>query len=316
MKHFIVVSDGFDKKLFNQLLEIEDFEVHPKSKITQEELQKLLPKINGLVIRSATKVTPELLKQAPNLKYVIRAGAGTDNIDKKACAEYGVKVSNTPGANSNSAAEHAVALMMTVLRNTAYAHSSMKNGKWEKAKFTGNELWKKTVGFVGFGRIAEIAAKRIAGFEPKVLFFDPFVEKSELAYASKVESIDDIFKKSDIVTLHLPLMDATKNLITTELLNMMKHDAIFINCARGGIVNEDDLYVHLSEEKIRGAGFDVFAEEPLKENSKLLALDNIVLTPHLGASTEEAQVRVGEMAVVQLKEYFCNDGNLLNEVTA
>lgn len=316
MKPFIVVSDGFDKNLFNQLVASEELNVHPKSKITPEELDKLLPEVNGLIIRSATKVTKELLEKAPNLKLVIRAGAGTDNIDKLACQEKGVKVENTPGANSNSAAEHAIAMMMTVLRKTAYAHSSMKEGKWEKALFTGNELWKKKVGFVGFGRIAELAAKRISGFEPEVSFYDPFVESSELEYVSKAETLEEIFQNSDIITLHLPLMEKTKNLITKKYLEMMKPNAILINCARGGIVNEDDLFMILSEGKIRGAGFDVFSSEPLEEHSKLLGLDNLVMTPHLGASTEEAQIRVGEMAVVQIKEFFLNDGNVINEVRA
>src|SRR3989339_917047 len=195
MKPFIVVSDGFDKNLFNALTSSQDLQVHPKSKITKEELEKLLPQINGLVIRSATTVTSELLEKAPHLKLVIRAGEGTDNIDKVACQKKGVKVANTPGSNSNSAAEHTIALMMTVLRKTAFAHASTKAGKWEKELFGGNELWKKTVGFVGFGKIAQIVAKRISGFEPKVLFYDPVTEISELSYARKVDSLDELFKQ-------------------------------------------------------------------------------------------------------------------------
>lgn len=315
MKPFIVVADGFNKDLFKKLQSVSEFEVHPSPKITQDELQELLPKINGLVIRSASKVTRETLEKAPNLQYVIRAGEGTDNIDKVACGEKGVKVSNTPGANSNSAAELAISLMMTVLRKTALAHHSMKSGKWEKSLFAGNELWKKTVGFVGFGRIAQIVAKRISGFEPEVLFYDPYVDNADIAHAKKVWEIQDIFKNSDIITLHLPLLETTKNLVTMDLLSLMKKDAVLINAARGGIVNEDDLYTVLKENKIKGAGCDVFANEPLEDNSKLRELENIVLTPHLGASTAEAQVRVGEMAVNQLKQFFIQN-KLLNEVKA
>ena len=315
MKPFIVVSDGFDKSLFNQLVSIADLEVHPKSKVTPEELEKLLPRINGLVIRSATTVTSDLLEKAPQLKYVIRAGEGTDNIDKVACQKKGVKVSNTPGSNSNSAAEQAIALMMTVLRKTAFAHASIKAGKWEKALFNGNELWKKTVGFVGFGKIAQIVAQRISGFEPRVLFYDPVVKQSSLSYAKQAATLDEVFKNSDIVTIHVPLAPKTKDLVNQTYLEMMKPDAILINCARGGIVNEDDLYVHLKEKNIKGAGFDVFKDEPLPANSKLLSLDNLVMTPHLGASTDEAQLRVGEMAMHQLQEFFLKN-NLLNEVRA
>ncbi|WP_127717996.1 hydroxyacid dehydrogenase [Halobacteriovorax sp. HLS] len=312
MKPFIVVADGFDQSLFEELKSITEFEVHPSPKMNQDELKTLLPKVNGIVIRSATEITKEYLDLAPNLKYVIRAGAGTDNIDKASCQEIGVKVSNTPGANNNSAAEHAIALMMTVLRKTAWAHKTMSNGGWDKSKFTGMELANKKVGIVGFGQIGQIVAKRISGFEPQVLFYDPFQESSELPYAKKSD-LETLFKECDIISIHTPLMEATKGLINKDLMSLMKSDAILINAARGGIVNEQDLIEVLKEGKIRGAGFDVFATEPLEEDSPLRSLENLVMTPHLGASTEEAQFRVGEMAVHQLKEFFIND-NLLNEV--
>lgn len=315
MKPFIVTADGFDKVLFEQLCQIDQFEVHPGPKLTQEKLSELLPKIHGLVIRSATTVTPDLLEKAPNLKYVIRAGEGTDNIDKAACESKGIKVSNTPGANNNSAAEHAIALMMTVLRKTAYAHQTMKSGGWDKSKFTGNELAGKTIGIVGFGRIGQIVAKRLAGFEPTVKFFDPFVETSDISYCQKAENLEEVFSTCDIISLHTPLMDATKGMVSKELLSMMKKEAILVNASRGGIVDEAALVEALKSNNIRGAGFDVFATEPLEEGSPLRELDNIVLTPHLGAATEEAQFRVGEMVIHQLKEFFINN-NLLNEVKA
>ena len=312
-KPFIVTADGVDKNLFQQLSAIDEFEVHPESKVTQDNLKDLLPRIHGLVIRSATTVNEQLLENAPNLKYVIRAGEGTDNIDKKLCQQKGVKVSNTPGANNNSAAEHAIALMMTVLRKTAAAHSTMKNGGWDKNKFTGNELSNKTIGIVGFGRIGQIVAKRLSGFEPKIKFFDPFVETSEMNYCHKAKDLQEIFSICDIITLHTPLTDETRGLVGEELLALMKEDAILINCARGGIVDEVALTHTLKNKKIRGAGFDVFAVEPLDKNSPLRILDNLVMTPHLGAATDEAQYRVGEMVIHQLKEFFLNE-NLLNEV--
>ena len=313
MKPFIVVSDGFDAPLFEELKKCDALEVHPKSKVTQDELKALLPKINGLIIRSATKVDAALLELAPNLKLVIRAGEGTDNIDKVACAAKGVKVANTPGANSNSAAEHAIAIMFTLLRKTAWAHASTKGGKWEKSAFEGNEVWKKKIGFVGFGKIGQIVAKRLSGFEPEVFFYDPMIETSPLG--KKAQDMKEIFSKCDIITMHLPLIPATKGIVNKDLLGLMKKDAVLINASRGGIVNEDDLYTTLKEKKILGAAFDVFADEPLKAESKLFELDNLVMTPHLGASTSEAQYRVGEMAVHQIKEFFLNN-NMMNEVKA
>jgi D-3-phosphoglycerate dehydrogenase len=315
MKPFIVVCDGMDKKVFETLQAISEFDIHPEPKNSQDTIKELLPKAHALVIRSATTITPETLEQAPNLKLVIRAGEGTDNIDKKACGAKGVKVANTPGANNNSAAEHAVALMMTVLRNTAAADQTMKNGGWDKNKYTGLELSNKKVGIVGFGRIGQIVAKRLQGFEPEVLFFDPFIEKSELPYARKAADLKEIFSTCDVITLHTPLMELTKGMVNSELLNAMQPHAIIVNASRGGIVDESALLQVLKDKKIRAAGFDVFATEPLEENSELRKLENIVLTPHLGASTEEAQLRVGEMAVSQLKEFFLNN-NLLNEVKA
>lgn len=315
MKPFIVVPDGFDKTLFEELKKCPDLDVHPSSKLTQEELKALLPKVSGLIIRSATTVTTELLELAPNLKIVIRAGEGTDNIDKAACNLKGVKVANTPGANNNSAAEQAIALMMSCLRNTPFADKTMHEGKWEKNALTGLELWKKKVGVVGFGRIGQIVTKRISGFEPEVLFFDPIIEKSEFSFAKKAKDLAEIFSSCDIITIHTPLLPQTKGMVNRELLSMMKKDAILINAARGGIVDEDALYDILKEKKIKCAGFDVFATEPLPANSKLIELPNLIMSPHVGASTEEAQFRVGEMAVFQIKEFFLKN-NLLNEVRA
>lgn len=312
MKPFIVVPDGFDKALFEELKKNSNLEVHPSLKVSQEELKTLLPRVAGLIIRSATTVNAELLALAPNLKIVIRAGEGTDNIDKILCAEKGVKVANTPGANNNSAAEQAVALMMSCLRNIPFADKTMHEGKWEKNALTGLELWKKKVGIVGFGRIGQIVAKRISGFEPEVYFFDPITEKCELN-SKKCLDLKQIFSECDIISIHTPLMPQTKGMINAELLGMMKKDAILINAARGGIVDEDALYTILKEKKIRAAGFDVFAVEPLPADSKLLELSNLIMSPHVGASTEEAQFRVGEMAVHQMNEFFVNS-NLLNEV--
>ncbi len=315
MKPFIVIPDGFNAKLFEELKNNDSFEVYPEKKITQDKLKELLPKTNAIVIRSATKMTKEYIDMAPNLKYIIRAGEGTDNIDKVYCQEKGIKVSNTPGANSNSVAEHAIALMLTTLRKTAWAHESTKNGKWEKAKFSGNEIFKKKIGFVGFGKIGQIAAKRLSGFEPAILYYSPSGRKVKDIPNAKLATLDEIFSECDIISLHLPLNDKSRGLIGNDLLSQMKSNAILVNTARGGVVDEEALYVALKEGKIKGAAMDVFANEPLEEGSKLRELENIVLVPHLGASTDEAQERVGEMAVDQLREFFLNN-LVINEVKA
>ncbi len=313
MKPFIVVPDGMDKHIFKQLCEMNDLEVYPKLKMDQDELKTLLPKVNGLIIRSATTVKKELLDQAPNLQYVIRAGAGTDNINKPLCNAMGIKVSNTPGANSNSAAEHAIALMMTVLRKTAWAHKSMSEGKWDKAIYSGNELSNKKIGIIGFGQIGQLVAKRLSGFEPEIKYRNLTNRDFGIPYANIVAGLEEIFSDCDIISLHIPKTADNENLVNYDLMSKMKPGAILINTARGGIVNEDDLIKILKEKRIRGAGFDVYATEPLPSNSPLRELDNIVLTPHLGASTAEAQTRVGEMSVYQTREFFFNN-NLLNEV--
>ncbi|MDA9189578.1 hydroxyacid dehydrogenase [bacterium] len=309
----VLVCDGLDKELFESLKANPAFDVHPSAKNTQEQIQELLPQMEALVIRSATSVSADTLEKAPNLKYVIRAGEGTDNIDKKSCALKGVKVSNTPGANNNSAAEHAFALMMSTLRKVPWANAKMTAGGWDKSLYVGNELWQKTVGIVGFGRIGQILAKRLQGFDVNVLFYDPFITESDLPYAKAAKDLNEVFSKSDIVSIHVPLMEQTKNLITKSELSLMKKQAILINAARGKIVNEDDLYETLKNKNIKAAAFDVFATEPLEAESKLRTLDNLILTPHVGASTEEAQIRVGQMVLNQLSEFF-EKNNLLNEV--
>ena len=193
MKTFIVVCDGMDSTIFSNLQKFQEFEVYPKSKIQLKNLQKELPKINAIIIRSVTTVDRKLIEKMPALKYVIRAGEGTDNIDRQACKEKGIKVSNTPGANNNSAAEHAFALMLTVLRKTAWAHQSMTQGKWEKSKFLGNELFRKKVGIVGVGRIGTILIKRLAGFEPNILYYDPFIDNIDCSFAKKALDLKNSF---------------------------------------------------------------------------------------------------------------------------
>jgi len=313
----VLVCDGMDPLIFSKLLNNEKFKVFPEKKNTQEVVIKEARDSQALIIRSSTKVNKEFIDQCPDLKLVIRAGEGTDNIDKAYCKEKGIKVQNTPGANNNSAAEHAIALMFTLLRKTAWANSSMQTGQWDKAKFTGNEMTNKTVGIIGFGRIGQLVAKRLIGFDPEILFYDPFMSSHSIGYDNikKVDELEKIFEKSDIISVHVPLVNQTKNLITKEHFSLMLKNSIFINAARGGIVVEEDLLEALKAKKFKAAALDVFLNEPLKEKTNLHGIENLVLTPHLGGSTHEAQYRVGEMAYHQLKEFFLND-QILNEVRA
>ncbi len=315
MKPKILVCDGMSSDIFNKLKNNENFDVYPEAKNSQEVVAKEAVEADALVIRSATKPNQEFLDKCKNLKYIIRAGEGTDNIDKVHCKEIGIKVSNTPGANNNSAAEHAISLMFTLLRKTAWANSSMQEGEWNKSMFSGNELTNKTVGIIGFGRIGQLVAKRLIGFDPEILFFDPYITSHSIGYdnITKVDKVEDIFKKSDIITVHVPLVAQTKNMITYDHFKLCSSNTIFVNAARGGIVNEEDLIKALKENLIRSAALDVFGNEPLKGKTDLHGVENLILTPHLGGSTAEAQFRVGEMAYHQLKEFFIND-NLLNEV--
>ena len=313
MRPFIVIADGFDENLFGQLQDICQFDIHPSENPSPGQLESLLPRIHGLVIRSRTKITSSFLEKANQLKLIIRAGEGTDNIDKKACKKKNINVANTPGANHNSAAEHTIALMMSCLRKIPQACSHLQKGGWDKEKFMGMEITRKTIGIVGFGRIGRLVAEKLGGFSPKIIFYDPMIETSDFVYAEKKEKIEDIFSESDIITIHTPLLSETKNLIEKTLIARMKKTAILINAARGEIVDEEALFFAVKKGLIAGAALDVFSKEPLDSSSKLRTLGNLVITPHLGASTREAQIRVGEMVIHQLKEFFLND-NLLNQV--
>ena len=314
MKPFIVVSDGMEPNCFEKLKNESRFDVHPLPKLQRDELKDLIKKADGLILRSKTHADEDLLKEANNLKIIIRAGGGTDNIDKEYCKSKGIKVCNTPGANSNSAAEHAIGLMFSLYKHIPFAHNAMINGHWEKDRYSkGFELTNKKIGIIGFGKVGQSIAKLLSGLEPEILFFDQhFKSESPFSYA-KSASFNEIIESCDIITIHVPKTEETTNLISKNELSKMKPNAILINCARGGIVNEDDLYQSLKNEEIFGAALDVFNNEPLEKDSKLRSLDNLVLTPHLGASTAEAQIRVSEMAVEQICSFFIN-GVVKNQV--
>jgi D-3-phosphoglycerate dehydrogenase len=260
--------------------------------------------VDGLAIRSATKVTDKVLAAAKHLKVIGRAGIGVDNVDIPAASRAGVIVMNTPFGNSITTAEHAVAMMFAVSRQIAAADASTQAGKWEKNRFMGRELTGKTLGVVGCGNIGSIVASRGIGLKMRVIAYDPFLtaERAMELGVEKVE-LDELLARADVITLHTPLTERTKNIISREAIAAMKEGAILINCARGGLVDEAALREALDSGRLGGAGIDVFAEEPAKDNV-LFGAPNLVCTPHLGAATTEAQENVALQVAEQMADYL------------
>jgi len=265
--------------------------------VVPADLKGALADADALIVRSATKVTEELLTHAPKLRLVARGGVGLDNVDKAACGKRGIKVANTPGASTNSVAELALGMMFCVSRKIAMADQGMRGGKWLKKEAIGTELEGKTLGIVGLGRIGNSLALKARAMGMKVIYYDPH-HKGETVLGSHA-TLDTIFTVSDYISLHVPLTPETKNMINAGAISKMKKTAILINTARGGLVDEEALYNALSEGRIAGAGLDVFPSEPY--NGKLCGLPNAVLTPHVGGSTKEAQARIGQELIAVLR---------------
>ena len=270
----------------------------------KEKLAEVIGQYDGLAIRSATKVTPTILDAADKLKVIGRAGIGTDNIDKDAASKKGVIVMNTPFGNMITTAEHAIAMMFAVARQIPEASASTHAGKWEKSRFMGVELTGKTLGVIGAGNIGGIVCDRARALRMKVLAYDPFLsqEKADKMGVEKVE-LDELLPRADFITLHVPLTDQTRNILSRDNLAKTKPGVRIVNCARGGLVDEEALAEMLQSGHVAGAAFDVFAEEPAKENP-LFNLPNVVCTPHLGAATTEAQENVALQVAEQMSDYL------------
>lgn len=270
----------------------------------KEKLREIIGQYDGLAIRSATKVTEKILEAADNLKVIGRAGIGTDNIDKPAASKKGVIVMNTPFGNMVTTAEHAIAMMFAVARQLPEASASTHAGKWEKSRFMGVELTNKTLGIIGIGNIGGVVANRARGLKMKVIAFDPTLSEDKIAEkgAEKVE-LDELLARSDFITLHTPLIEATRNILSAENLARTKKGVRIINCARGGLVDEAALAELIKSGHVAGAAFDVFSEEPATENP-LFGLPNVVCTPHLGAATTEAQENVALQVAEQMSDYL------------
>ncbi|MCX7565827.1 phosphoglycerate dehydrogenase [Sulfitobacter sp. F26169L] len=281
-----------------------DVDFQPDLGKDKDKLAEVIGNYDGLAIRSATKVTEKILAAAPNLKVIGRAGIGTDNIDKDAASKKGVIVMNTPFGNMITTAEHAIAMMFAVARQIPEASASTHAGKWEKSKFMGVELTGKTLGVIGAGNIGGIVCDRARGLKMKVIAFDPFLgeEKAAKMGVERVE-LDELLKRSDFITLHVPFTEQTNNILSRENLEKTKKGVRIINCARGGLVDEEALADLLKSGHVAGAAFDVFKEEPAKENP-LFNLPNVVCTPHLGAATSEAQENVALQVAEQMSDYL------------
>jgi D-3-phosphoglycerate dehydrogenase len=309
----VLVSDPLSEVGIKIFQETPGIDVHVDTGLSPEELKETVGQYDGLVIRSATKVTKEILEAADNLKVIGRAGIGLDNVDIPAASKRGIVVMNTPEGNTITTAEHTIAMMLALSRNIPQATASLKEGKWEKKKLKGQEVFNKTLGLIGIGHIGRIVADRARGMKMRVIVFDPYM-KPETVEKLDFEpvSFEELLQRADYITVHTPKTDETANMINSEAISKMKKGAMVINCARGGIVNENDLYEAVKSGYLRGAALDVFETEP-PGTIDLMSLPNFICTPHLGASTTEAQDNVAEHVAEQIVAYLLH-GTVKNAV--
>ncbi|VVC04376.1 Glyoxylate reductase [Candidatus Bilamarchaeum dharawalense] len=288
----IVIADQMEEEVVDEIRKLGQVDYKPS------DVKKALVDADVLIVRSATKVTKELVSDATKLRVVARAGVGLDNVDQQACKDKKIKVLNTPGASSNAVAELALGLIMSMMRNVQKAHHQMKNGKWDKKNLIGSEVAGKTLGVVGYGRIGSMLGKKAQALGMSIIAYNP-PPRITVEGIEYIEDIADLFSKADIISLHVPATNETKNLINKQNIAKMKDGVFIVNTSRGEIIDEDALYEGCKSGKIAGAALDVFCNEPY--TGRLLELENVCFTPHLGASTKEAQVRIGQELVALLQ---------------
>ncbi|MFZ4111363.1 MAG: phosphoglycerate dehydrogenase, partial [Polymorphobacter sp.] len=309
----VLISDQMSPKAA-EIFRARGIEVDAITGLSKDELIKIIGNYDGLAIRSATKATKDVIAAAANLKVIGRAGIGVDNVDIPSASGAGIVVMNTPFGNSITTAEHAIALMFALARQLPEADASTQAGKWEKNRFMGVELTAKTLGLIGAGNIGSIVADRALGLKMKVIAYDPFLtpERAEHMGVTKV-TLDELLAQADFITLHTPLTDSTRNILSAENLAKTKKGVRIINCARGGLIDEAALKAALDSGQVGGAALDVFVEEPAKA-SPLFGTANFISTPHLGASTDEAQVNVAIQVAEQMSDFLLTGGvtNALN----
>jgi D-3-phosphoglycerate dehydrogenase / 2-oxoglutarate reductase len=300
----VLVSDPLSRKGLEILGKAKSIKYDIQSGLSPEELKKIIGGYDAIIVRSETKLKAEIIEAGDRLKVIGRAGIGLDNVDLSAATKKGIVVMNTPQENAIAAAEHTIALMFSISRKIPQATSSMKAGKWEKKNFLGVELYNKTLGIIGIGVIGSIVADRARGLKMKVIAYDPYISR-EVAEKKGIDlvTLDELLSRSDFISVHTPLNDETRNLINQNLFKKMKDGVILVNCARGGIINEKDLYDAIKEGKVAGAALDVFEKEPATGNP-LVELEQVICTPHLGASTGEAQENVSIAIAEQIVDYL------------
>ena len=305
----IIIADKIAKEAIDLINSAAGAQADVKQGLSEDELSKVIGEYDGILVRSATKVTAKVLANPGKLRAVGRAGAGVDNIDVPAAKAKNITVMNTPGGNTISVAEHVFALMLALIRQIVPACSSLKAGSWEKKRFMGNQLNKKTLGIVGLGRIGMAVAARAKGFNMKILGCDPYIVPPEAKTIGIeiVDKVERIYRESDFITVHVPKMKETINMIGAEQIAMMKPTVRLINTARGGIINEDALYDALEAGKIAGAALDVFSEEPPK-NTRFAKFENCLVTPHIAANTTEAQIECGIEAAQIVLDFLQGKG--------
>lgn len=313
MKHRILISDSFSQEGIDILSQAAGFEVIYKTGMKEDELAAAIKGIDGLIIRSATTVTRKIIESSDKLRLVARAGVGTDNVDGEAATDRGVIVMNAPSGNSISTAELALAMLFSLARKIPQANASMQNGKWEKKKFEGVQVTGKKIGIIGLGRIGRELAKRSLACGMEILGYDPFLSAEQIAaIGATPATLETIYKNADFISTHVPLTDETRGLIGAKQIAMMQPTTMLINCARGGIMDEQAVADAVREGRLAGAAFDVFNEEPPKD-CPFVGIENIIMTPHLGASTEEAQVKVAIETVQEVIDFF-DKGLIRNSV--
>jgi len=301
----VLISDAMSN-VAQKIFEKQKISVDVKTGLSEEEIIKIIPEYEGMVVRSATKVTKNIILAAKKLKVIGRAGAGVDNIDVPIAKENNMIVMNTPGGNSNATAEHAFALIMSVLRRIPFADDATHKGRWEKKNIKGAELSKKTLGIIGFGNVGVRLSNLVKGFDMNILINSKSLESRKKDYSHvKNVSFDELISNSDIISFHCKAAKDGKPLITKEHYKKMKPTAYIINAARGNIVDEKDLNEALNENLIAGAALDVYSKEPAKENI-LFNNPKVILTPHIAASTTEASIVVAEMVANQISDYLLN----------
>jgi D-3-phosphoglycerate dehydrogenase len=309
----VLVSDELADVGIKMFEEADGIEVDVKVGLPPKELKAIIKQYDALVIRSATKVTESLLQATTRLKVIGRAGIGLDNVDLPAATKRGIVVMNTPGGNMVTTAEHTIAMMLSLSRNIPQGTGSLKAGRWEKKALQGREVFNKTLGVIGYGRIGSIVADRARGLKMRVIVHDPYAHKELVEQAGfEIVSLKELYKRSDYITVHVPKLKETTNLIDKKAFDLMKPGVMIINCARGGIVNEKDLVDALESGKVGGAALDVFEKEP-PEHSRLFEFENVIFTPHLGASTAEAQTNVAVAVAKQIISYL-QTGTIINAV--